>query len=688
LVKPIREARTVQSWSRFLIRGETTVLGRRPLISLALIAKLCVAAVASAQWIPNGFPVCDLPLCGGEYPLVCSDGAGGAFVVWVDYSHYATNYGDVAIQHLTASGSIASGWPVGGIIVSNAPELQAATGIVPDGEGGALFAWTDYRRGGPYNSVDIYAARITDSGTLATGWTANGVPVCTAPRYQDFAQVVSDGEGGAIIAWEDERGGVGVRTFFAQHLTAAGAIAPGWIQDGLPFCTSGCLELPHLAPDGAGGAIVAWADLREGDADVYSQRLTRDGTLAAGWKADGNAVRVAPGDQIACGAVSDSAGGAFIAWSNIWPDDAVAYQDFNLQRVTGAGTVAAGWLPEGAPILTTPRQYAYPTMAPDGSGGVVCTWIDRLPLSHSDVLAQRITPSGSRAPGWSVNGVRVNSAASYTSRSQLAPDGAGGAFLVFVSEVDGYDKIFGQHLTENGAVAAGWMPEGVLITAVSGPHGPASITADGFGGAITAWEDGRYLGSNIFAQRLVEDGLVPVAVALVSAVAEPDRVVLSWFAAAASLEATVYRRIAGSEWQALGLVTGDGSGHLRYEDREVIAGLRYAYRLGYREQGAELFSPETWVDVPAALSFALDGLRPNPALDEFAISFTLPTAARATLELFDASGRRLIAREVGSFGAGRHRLRLDEGARLVSGVYWIRLTQAGRVLTARGVVVR
>jgi hypothetical protein len=177
-------------------------------------------------------------------------------------------------------------------------------------------------------------------------------------------------------------------------------------------------------------------------------------------------------------------------------------------------------------------------------------------------------------------------------------------------------------------------------------------------------------------------------VALVSAVAEPDRVVLTWFAATSNLEATLYRRTAGSEWQALGLVTGDGGGHLRYEDRAVSPNGRYAYRLGYREQGAERFSGETWVEVPAVLSFELAGLRPNPAVGELAVSFTLPSAAPATLALLDVSGRRLIAREVGSLGPGRHLQRLGEGARFAPGIYWLRLTQAGRVLTACGVVVR
>jgi hypothetical protein len=676
--------RTIHLARRFLIVMRPLTVRR--LVSTALaLAELCVAAVASAQWIPNGVPVCDLPLCGGNSPLVCTDGGGGAFVVWVDGSHYSTSDYDVAIQHLTASGAIAPGWPAGGIILSNAPYGQAANSVVPDGAGGALVVWGDYNLGAPL--VDLYATRVTASGALAPGWTANGVPVCTAPRYQDFARAISDGAGGAIIVWYDERNGSSNPDIYAQHLTGLGTIASGWIPDGLPICaTNAGVGDPTIGSDGSGGAFIAWGDGRNDVADVYAQHITGAGDVASGWVADGNPIRLAPGGQGGPVAVPDGAGGAFIAWG----DGAFGCNcgDWYLQRVTGSGALAPGWPAEGVPIVTAPQDQLYMAMVSDGLGGVLCSWDDYRPVTNSDVYAKRITASGAPAPGWGVNGALVSTAPSYQFTSQLAPDGAGGAFIVFESLVDGYGKIFAQHLTGQGAVAPGWRPEGVLLTAVPGTHYRPSIAADGFGGAITAWEDGRHLGSNIFAQRLVGDGPVPIALALVSAAAEPGRVVLTWFAAASNLEATLYRRTAESEWQALGLVTGDGSGHLLYEDRAVSPNGRYAYRLGYREQGAELFSAETWVEVPAVLSFALDGLRPNPAVGELAVSFTLPSAAPTTLALLDVSGRRLIAREVGSLGPGRHLLRLGEGARFAPGIYWLRLTQAGRVLTASGVVVR
>jgi hypothetical protein len=56
--------------------------------------------------------------------------------------------------------------------------------------------------------------------------------------------------------------------------------------------------------------------------------------------------------------------------------------------------------------------------------------------------------------------------------------------------------------------------------------------------------------------------------------------------------------------------------------------------------------------------------------------------------LLDVSGRELAAREVGSLGPGRHLVRLDAAGHTPPGIYWLRLTQGGRSLVRRGVVVR
>jgi hypothetical protein len=90
-------------------------------------------------------------------------------------------------------------------------------------------------------------------------------------------------------------------------------------------------------------------------------------------------------------------------------------------------------------------------------------------------------------------------------------------------------------------------------------------------------------------------------------------------------------------------------------------------------------------------AFALGGAWPNPARGAggFSLSFSLPSAERATLELVDLNGRRVWSREVGSLGAGSHVLPLQgEASGLAAGIYVVRLSQAGKSASSKVVLVK
>ncbi len=89
-----------------------------------------------------------------------------------------------------------------------------------------------------------------------------------------------------------------------------------------------------------------------------------------------------------------------------------------------------------------------------------------------------------------------------------------------------------------------------------------------------------------------------------------------------------------------------------------------------------------------AAGLALEGVRPNPTHGRgLHVAFALPTGAAARLELVDVSGRRVLAREVGSLGAGQHSVNLTAGSRVASGIYWVRLTQGANRRTTRVAVI-
>lgn len=326
---------------------------------------------------------------------------------------------------------------------------------------------------------------------------------------------------------------------------------------------------------------------------------------------------------------------------------------------------------------------------PDGLGGVLLTWFDHRPSTAPyEIYAARILPDGSLARGWAANGTVVSDITGPGNEFDpaIASDGAGGAYVVWRREDYTGDPNFVQHLTATGGVAPGWPPFGIRLSQTSSQFDPRAIE-DGQGGAIVVWHEGSISRQGIYAQRYTPSGPTPVLLSLVTAEVKADVVDLHWYAAArAGLRATVYRRTQHTNWLSLAGVSATGTGHLRYEDRTVSPGERYAYRLGYLEAGVEQFGAETWVVVPA-LALALEGFRPNPAAGSPVVAFTLPDASPARLELFDVAGRQVLAREVGSLAAGRQQVSLAD-AGISPGLYVIRLSRVGRTLSARGVVTR
>jgi hypothetical protein len=120
----------------------------------------------------------------------------------------------------------------------------------------------------------------------------------------------------------------------------------------------------------------------------------------------------------------------------------------------------------------------------------------------------------------------------------------------------------------------------------------------------------------------------------------------------------------------VGVVANDGTA-------DGIVGISGAFRI----EGT------TGVGGPEGVEFALHGVAPNPSRGEGVhVDFSLPNGGRATLSLFDVSGRRVASREVGGLGGGHHNVVLAE--RLPAGMYMVRLSQGGRSLSTSAAVVR
>ena len=84
---------------------------------------------------------------------------------------------------------------------------------------------------------------------------------------------------------------------------------------------------------------------------------------------------------------------------------------------------------------------------------------------------------------------------------------------------------------------------------------------------------------------------------------------------------------------------------------------------------------------------ALEVMTPD-AGHGFSLVLSLPQEGRAVLEMVDIGGRRVLSREVGSFGVGRHVLDINEAAGLPAGIYFLRLRQGISEARGRIAIVR
>lgn len=480
-----------------------------PFVVWAIVA---AASPAESAWAPDGVPLCLEP--NSQYhPAAASDGAGGAIVAW-DENRSGTY--DLYVQRVDAVGTVS--WFTDGLAICTATGNQQNPRITADGVGGAIIAWMDGRGA----SGDIYAQHITGAG--AVQWTADGLALCAATGYQQFPQIVADGAGGAVVAWQDSRSGN--PDVYAQRVNAAGGIS--WIADGYAVCTDASNQgNPALASDGWGGGIVVWDDARSGNADIYAQRVR--GTGAAFWTSNGVAICTASGSQTHPQIVGDEAGGAVMAWLDLRTGDYRIYA----QRVNAQGTVL--WASNGVALCTAGGIKDSPRIAADGSGGAIVTWQDYRSGEY-DVYAQRVNAAG--VVQWATDGVAICTVTGQQDQAVIVADGAGGAIILWRDSRDGStaQDIRGQHV--NGAGVAQWTADGMAICSAADNQTSPTVAADGAGGVVAAWGDLRtgVSGYDIFAQSTDVHGRLGTIAPTIHAVRDVPgdqggKVYVSWDAA-------------------------------------------------------------------------------------------------------------------------------------------------------------
>jgi hypothetical protein len=331
------------------------------------------------QWPQPG-----IELESGSWPgttRAVSDGQGGALVVCCGW---ATGGHDIFVYQVESSGTINPN--IHGFNICSANGVQFAPQLIPEESPsgpGAIVVWEDGRDVVESGS-DIYAQKaVIIDDYIDTDWKKNGVSVCNELGDQEFPQLVPDGVGGAIITWDDARSGE--YHIYAQRVDNEGNCL--WDTNGIPIITaSGMsnywpLSNHQITSDGTGGAIIAWDDSRNGNRDIYVQRIDSLGIPL--WMANGEPVCIANGDQKYCRIINNGRGEFIITWQ----DSRNGSNNVYAQKIDILGNTL--WTENGVPISAAIGSQEWPYIASDNYGGAMITWQDN-GSGNYDIYVQRV----------------------------------------------------------------------------------------------------------------------------------------------------------------------------------------------------------------------------------------------------------------------------------------------------------
>jgi hypothetical protein len=519
------------------------------------------------------------------------------------------------------------------INVCTAPSDQQFPAMVSDGEGGSIIVWQDLRNN---NIPNIYAQRIDSSGIAR--WATNGILISSIERSR-HPKLINDGFGGAIITWFDFRNGWPNSSVQAQRVNGNGEIL--WQTNGVTLANAAnSWAYPEIIGYGSEGAIVTWIGV---NGEIYAMKIDTAGNLL--WPAD--SVMLAPTGGLPQIAHDDS-GGAIVCWFDYDFSQPITSTNVFAQRVDSEGNVR--WSPTGVPICLAPDYQHQPDLVSDGAGGAIISWLDGRSDSANYIYAQRIDSQGDTC--WLADGIQISNTKGYY-RPIIAADGNGGMIITWMGGTS--EDVYVQHIDTSGTIL--W-PGDIRVSHNTDPHIPG-IISDGTDGAIIFWEN--QTDNKIKAQHISGDGILSFPV----------------------YGKTVATDIGSGGWYA---ASTDGTGKVifAWEETQSYNINIYSHRIIVPGFISDVLDEQL---EHSFLEFFVSQNYPNPFNPSTAISFALPKASTVELKIFNLLGQEVATLLNEEKTSGIYQVEFDAST-LPSGVYFYRLQAGDFVQTKKMILLR
>ena len=420
---------------------------------------------------------------GQLFPSAVSDGAGGAVIMWEDYR--TGNDWDVYTQRINHENTLL--WDQNGVPISVADRNQRRLRIVGYNTH-VIVVWNDRRR---LTNWDIFAQAIDLEGKVL--WQVDGIPICIDDTDQSTQAILADGEGGAIIVWEDERRSSEFQDLYIQRVDSQGNIL--WKKDGITvFESESSQSEPILIADGLGGFYIIWWDVIGYDTwHIIAHRYHLDGTPI--WNSP---LLISPseGMQGIPRVASDNENGFIVVWQiyeNFINDQIFA------QRINSNGDKI--WKEDGVSICTADGIQKNHAIVEDGTGGIIVVWRDERDI-YGDLYMQRISSDGTII--WKENGIPLCTAGGHQDKPYIVKLDDDKFFISWVDfRGDVGEKtvnaIYCQKIDISGKIL--WNKEGVPVSTSKGEHYPPFVVSIGNGECMVVWSNSGRDNGDIFLKR-------------------------------------------------------------------------------------------------------------------------------------------------------------------------------------------
>ncbi|MCX5750791.1 MAG: hypothetical protein NT099_03865 [Candidatus Saganbacteria bacterium] len=413
---------------------------------------------------------------------IINDGFDNYIICWEDAR---SGYYDIYVQKLSSDGQVL--WGKEGIPLTSLPCSSHNPKIVADESGGGYVAWEDFRCELP----NIYAQHINASGEAL--WEENGLRLSCVDSQQQNIDIALSSDKELIVTWVETNAKNGVTDIMLQKVGSDAKLKWG-LEGVVVTAAGGDQDTPKLASDDSGGAILAWVDYRNGrrNPDIFAQRIGEKGNTL--WSRDGVSVCRAPGAQIDPVVVSDGKGGVVVAWS----DAGEGNYDIYAQRLDGWGKSL--WEVDGISLVGAPGTQREPRLTRSSDNNFILVWEDYR-FDNWDIFAQKLDEFGTSL--WGKDGKPICQWIDTQYAPNLVSDGSGGIIVTWEDYRNGRNyTIYSQRVGSSGL--AKWEEGGVLVSKTPNGERNPQIAGDKEGNAvIITWDDFRYGGRGIYAQKIV-----------------------------------------------------------------------------------------------------------------------------------------------------------------------------------------